>query len=319
MPLARSLYTSRVCARASGGAERGGGGGVREGSRCKPTRHRTLHEVPTLNPRGGNQVGEILDIKDPKAAAAIFAKFPLNFEAPDKDDAFIADYLVEGHLEAGARECSDRNGGAGEVVRLLMRGKEHQKWKKGCEELLSVGKGLMVMAMVQGTTLLLGLTCCQPTAVDPASYMRFITSVWQRAGHVCVRACVRARVRACVRACRCHAEYRHVPRRTEPACSPTHDGGVWVGCAGLEVISLYVEKLEAANHTAILCEIYAAANKSQPIPGFSLELLAKTTRGWHVEQTDGMWRVSGRLSVEDEEMKKFYRLKGWLCGATLRL
>ena len=62
------------------------------------------------------QIGELLEFKDPQLSAQTYAKYPLNYEAPDKDDAFIA----------------------GEVVRLLMRGKDHKSWKKDTPELLQV-------------------------------------------------------------------------------------------------------------------------------------------------------------------------------------
>lgn len=39
---------------------------------------------------------------------------------------------------------------AGEVARLLMRGKRHTEWKRDSAEVLAVGRALLVMAAVQG-------------------------------------------------------------------------------------------------------------------------------------------------------------------------
>lgn len=51
---------------------------------------------------------------------------------------------------------------------------------------------------------------------------------------------------------------------------------------GLDMISSYVEKLEGANQTAILCEVYAAVNNR---------------------------------AVDDAEMKTYFHRKGWVTGA----
>mmetsp|Transcript_5433 Transcript_5433/g.8639 ORF Transcript_5433/g.8639 Transcript_5433/m.8639 type:complete len:150 (-) Transcript_5433:30-479(-) len=128
------------------------------------------------------KVGELLELKDPKKAGDIYSRYPANFDNPNNDDAFIA----------------------GEVVRLLMRGKDYTKWKADSEELVKVGKSLVVMGLVQS----------------------------------------------------------------------------------VEVISGWVEKLEAANQTSILCEVFCAVN---------------------------------RKPKDDEEMKRYFQRKGWILGkATLQ-
>ncbi|EKX50415.1 hypothetical protein GUITHDRAFT_103649 [Guillardia theta CCMP2712] len=133
-----------------------------------------------INPRDFEayfKIGELLDLKDPKRAAAIYSQYPVNFDSPNHDDAFVA----------------------GEVVRLSMRGKDYTKWSKGSPELVNVGKSLVVMARVQS----------------------------------------------------------------------------------LEVIRDYVEKLEVANHTQILCEVFAEVN---------------------------------RKSVDDPDMRAHFARKGWIVG-----
>lgn len=80
---------------------------------------------PSLTPL---QIGELLEFKDPKLSGETYASYPLNYSSPNKDDSFIA----------------------GEMVRLMMRGKDYKSWKKDSPELLQVAKGLVVIAQVMG-------------------------------------------------------------------------------------------------------------------------------------------------------------------------
>lgn len=123
------------------------------------------------------KVGELLQMKRPQKAAELYAKYPVNFEKPNQDDAFIA----------------------GEVVRLSLRGKDYLKWAKGGPEVVNVGRGLVIMAKVNT----------------------------------------------------------------------------------LDTISTYVEKLEEANQTAILCEVFAAVNNR---------------------------------ALDDKEMLTYFHCKGWMVG-----